>query len=190
MGRRRSKVALFNIEKSKWAARRRVWSGRSRLDGWQMRGVLPAYLNRSLGSLKLLLQGLVSGQKGAAPPLLLAQASLSRTHACTQVIFVTYAYMRQQKAFTQSSIYILSLSLSVTRSHTNTQWRTHSAGGGTGRQGACAGSAVSAFSGLAKYPCLDKASDMLRKASGITAVSISSRPSSTCHAAHPAPLNF
>lgn len=30
-----------------------------------------AHLNSSLGSLKLLLQGLMSGQQGAAPPLLL-----------------------------------------------------------------------------------------------------------------------
>lgn len=38
-------------------------------------------------------------------------------------------------------------------------------------QGECAGSAVSAFSGMSKYPCLNKASDMLRKASRITTVS-------------------
>lgn len=39
-----------------------------------------AYLNSSLGSLKLLLQGLVSGQEGAAQPLLLTEASLPHTY--------------------------------------------------------------------------------------------------------------
>ena len=66
---------------------------------------------------------------------------------------------------------------------------TQSARGGD-RQGECAGSAVSAFSGTSKYPCLDKASDMLRKASRITTVSISPHPSSECHATHPASRSF
>ena len=76
-----------------------------------------------------------------------------------------------------------------THTHTPIHTRTQSARG-RDRQGECAGSAVSAFSGTCKYPCLDKASHMLRKASRITTVSISPHPSSECHASHRASLTF
>lgn len=136
-----------------------------------------AYLHSSLGSLKLLLQGLVSGQEGAAPPLLLAQASLSHTHTN----LITYTYICKTE-----------IHLTSTHSHTQhvASTRTHIISQQENRRGACAGSAVSAFSGTSKYPCLNKASDMLRKASRITTVSISPRPSSNGHAIHPASLNF
>lgn len=44
-----------------------------------------AHLNSGLGSLELLLQGLMSGQQGAAPPLLLVQG-LSHAHILEDVI--------------------------------------------------------------------------------------------------------
>lgn len=74
--------------------------------------------------------------------------------------------------------------------HTHTFTHTDIMSQRVNRQGACAGSAVSAFSGMSKYPCLIKASDMLRKASRITSVSISPHSSSPCHATHPVSLNF
>lgn len=95
-----------------------------------------------------------------------------------------YTYMHRQNPFNIRA-------LAHTRSHSHNTPHTHPRSArGRDRQGVCAGSAVSAFSGTSKYPCLDKASDMLRKASGITTVSISLHPTSECHATHPASLNF
>lgn len=124
MVRRRGKVALFNIERSEWAARRRVWSGR-RLTGdrceefsWPTSTAALARSNSSSRDWCL--------DRRALPHRcsLLRRACHAHTQAHRWFCNVCI-YASAESRYTFFNLHSLSLSLTQTL-----KWRTHSAGGG------------------------------------------------------------